>query len=444
MKNALLVSILLLCNIVLFTPHLSAQYKPITFDEDSLPNGLKYILHVDKSAPVIATVLYYKVGSRNEDPARTGFAHFFEHLMFEATKDIPRAKIPEYIESAGGSLNAFTSMDQTVYHFKLGSNMLPLALWIDAQRVRDLQVNSIGVETQRGVVKEERKNRIDNTAYGNMREKMYAKLFKGTPYEWMPIGSAQHIDQAEIKEFVEFYNTYYQPNNAVLVVSGDFEPEDAKKMIKEYFGVFKRGAVPPSMKINLLPLKENFTETVEDAKAQLPAVFIGYQGPQAGTPDYYAMQMLTTILGSGESSRLYKRLVSKDQISVFSGMSHSAHQYVGSILFQGFANPGGDLEKIQKIILEEVNNVVEKGVTDAELQKAKNIKEAQFIQGKTGVLEKALELAEFSAYYNNPKLINTEVSLFTKVTKADIQRVAKQYLGKDVKNVVLQYVPKSK
>jgi zinc protease len=444
MKNALIVLLLLCSNIVFYTPQLSAQYKPITFIEDSLPNGLKYILHIDKSAPVIATVMYYKVGSRNEDPARTGFAHFFEHLMFEATKDIPRAKIPEYVESAGGSLNAFTSLDQTVYHFKMGSNMLPLALWIEAQRVRDLQVNSIGVETQRGVVKEERKNRYDNTPYGTMREKMYAKLFKGTPYEWMPIGSAQHIDQAEIKEFVEFYNTYYQPNNAVLVISGDFNPDQAKQLVKEYFGVFKKGAVPPATKVSLQPLKDNYTEKVEDPKAQLPAVFIGYHGPNAGTPDYYAMQMLTTILGTGESSRLYKRLVSQDQISVFSGMSHSAHQYVGSIMFQGYANPGGDLEKIQKTIMEEVQSIVENGVTDAELQKAKNIKEAQFIQGKTGVLEKALELAEFSAYYNNPKLINTEISLFTKVTKADIQRVAKQYLGKDVKSVALQYVPKSK
>ncbi len=444
MKNAIITSVLLLCSVFFYSANLSAQYKPITFIEDSLSNGLKYILHVDKSAPVIATVVYYKVGSRNEDPKRTGFAHFFEHLMFEATKDIPRAKIPEYIESAGGSLNAFTSMDQTVYHFKLGSNMLPLALWIESQRLRDLQVNSLGVETQRGVVKEERKNRIDNTAYGTMREKLYAKLFKGTPYEWMPIGSAQHIDQAEIKEFVDFYNIYYQPNNAVLVVSGDFNTDEAKQMITEYFGVFKKGTPAPTTKINLMPLKENYFETVEDPKAQLLAVFIGFQGPNAGTPDYYAMQMLTTILGTGESSRLYKRLVSKDQISIFSGMSHSAHQFVGSIMFQGYSNPGGDLEKIKNTILEEVQMIVDKGVTDAELQKAKNIKEAQFIQGKTGVLEKALELAEFTAYYNNPKLINTEVSFFTSVTKSDIQRVAKKYLGKDIKNVTLQYVPKSK
>ena len=210
--------------------------KPLDFKEYDLPNGLHVILHEDHSAPVVATVVHYKVGSRDEDPARTGFAHFFEHLMFESTDKIERGTVDKMVNGAGGELNAFTSNDQTVYHFVLPSNQVRLGLWIEAQRMRKLQVNSIGVETQRGVVKEERKNRYDNAPYGGWLEKAQKALFEGTPYEWSPIGSAQHIDSASIAEFTAFYNQFYQPNNAILVVSGDFDETMIRETIDAFFG----------------------------------------------------------------------------------------------------------------------------------------------------------------------------------------------------------------
>jgi predicted Zn-dependent peptidase len=292
------------------------SFYPIRFTEFTLANGLHVILQRDTSAPVVATVLHYKVGSRNEEPGRTGFAHFFEHLMFEGTEHIPRASIDKYIQEAGGSLNAFTSFDATVYHFQLPAHQLPLALWIEAERMRRLRVDSVGVETQRGVVKEERKMRYDNSPYGDWMERMMARLFAGSPYAWTPIGASQHIDSARIEEFVRFYNTYYQPNNAVLAIVGDIDPEQTRRLVETYFGEYPRGPEPPPVTFSLGPLVGEYRDTVYDAKAPHAAVFIGWRGPKAGDPDAYAMEMLLDILSQGESSRLYRRLVDETQVAV--------------------------------------------------------------------------------------------------------------------------------
>ena len=213
--SAMLYGLIMVAVVALVSTPATAQVKPLEFTEYDLDNGLHVILHEDHTAPVVATVVHYKVGSRDEDPQRTGFAHFFEHLMFESTDQIERGTIDKLITSAGGRLNAYTSIDETVYHFELPSNQVRLALWIEAQRMRGLKINDIGVETQRGVVKEERKNRYDNAPYGGWFEKVQAKLFDGTPYAWAPIGSAQHIDSASIAEFQAFYDQFYQPNNAI-------------------------------------------------------------------------------------------------------------------------------------------------------------------------------------------------------------------------------------
>jgi len=296
--------------------------KPLDFKEYDLPNGLHVILHEDHSAPVVATVVHYKVGSRDEDPARTGFAHFFEHLMFESTEKIERGTVDKMVNGAGGELNAFTSNDQTVYHFVLPSNQVRLGLWIEAQRMRKLQVNSIGVETQRGVVKEERKNRYDNAPYGGWLEKAQKALFAGTPYEWSPIGSAQHIDSASIAEFTSFYNQFYQPNNAILVVSGDFDEAMIRETIDAYFGGYAKAPEPKRPVVgDQKPLDGEIRETVNDPKAQLPALFIAYRAMNQTDPDAYAADLLTTIMSNGESSRMYRTLVDSLQIAVQASMS---------------------------------------------------------------------------------------------------------------------------
>ena len=216
--------------------------KPIQFVEYDLPNGLHVILHENHAAPVITTYVLYHVGSKNEHPDRTGFAHFFEHLMFEGSENIPRGKIDKYVSGAGGNLNASTHFDQTDYYFNLPSNELKLGLWIESERMMHAKIDEVGVETQRQVVKEERRRSYDNQPYGSLFEELAGLVLKDTPYAWVPIGSMQYIDQATIEEFRQFYKTYYLPNNATLSVAGDFKVDEIKKLIADYFGPIPKGA----------------------------------------------------------------------------------------------------------------------------------------------------------------------------------------------------------
>ncbi len=431
--------LLWLCTGVISKPIYAQGFHPIKFTTYELDNGLQVILHQDTSAPVVATVVYYKVGSRDEDPKRTGFAHFFEHLMFSGTKHIPRGKLDQYVQEAGGELNAFTSQDATVYHLRLPANELALALWIEGERMRQLIIDSISVETQRKVVKEERKMRYDNSPYGGWFETMYAHLFAGSPYAWTPIGQAQHIDSAKIEEFQAFYDRYYQPNNAILVVSGDFNPDTARKYIAAYFGQYPRAAIPPRKSVHIPPLQHGYRDTIYDPKAQLPAIFIGFRGPHTGHPDAYALEMLTTILADGESSRLYRNLVDQ-QLAVQATAFLSDRQFAGLLVMLGIAGPGQSLDTIEHALWKEIRRIQQEGITPEEFRKARNIAEARFVAGKKQVLSKALSLATYQAYYNDPNRINSELQYYLKVTPEDIQRVAQQYFVAD-KAVVLRYLP---
>ncbi len=417
------------------------QANEIKFQDETLPNGLHVIYNVDRSAPVVATIVYYKVGSRDESPDRTGFAHFFEHLMFEATEDIPRSTIDKYVNEAGGTLNASTSFDQTVFQFVMPSNELKLALWIESERMRKLLVDTIGVETQRGVVKEERKNRVDNQPYGTLFEKMAAHIFAGGSYSWTPIGSPEHINKATIQEFRDFYNKFYQPNNATLCISGDFNVNDAKKYVRDYFGIYKKGKVIDRQDFILPDMKKEYREVIQDEKAQLPGVFIGLRGPQVGHKDYYAVSLLTNILASGESSRIYQRIVDKDQSAVQAAVMPLSLQYSGMIFLYGIASAGKDLDDIEDAMYDEIKKLIDDGITDEEFTKAKNINETKFVSGKKNVLSKARSLAQYYTYFGDANMINTEIDKYNAVTKDDLIRVAKKYFDTD-KRVVLDYVPK--
>ncbi|MEN3026704.1 MAG: pitrilysin family protein [Chlorobiota bacterium] len=416
------------------------SFYPVRFTEYTLANGLHVILQQDTSAPVVATVLHYKVGSRNEEPQRTGFAHFFEHLMFEGTEHIPRATIDKYIQEAGGTLNAFTTFDATVYYFQLPSHQLPLALWIEAERMRRLRIDSVGVETQRGVVKEERKMRYDNSPYGGWLEKLFDKLFAGSPYGWTPIGSAQHIDSARIEEFVEFYNRYYQPNNAVLVIVGDIDPQQARQLVETYLGQYPRGPEPPPFRFELPRMAAGEQrDTVHDKKAPQPAVFIGWRGPAKGHPDAYALEMLMDILSEGESSRLYRRLVDETQVAAQASAFYYDLQHAGAVIAVGVAAPEKSIADVERELLATIERVQREGVTDAEFQKARNIREARFVTDKKGTLGKALSLASYWATFGDANLINTELERYLQVTREDIRRVAQKYFTSD--RVVLTYLP---
>lgn len=416
------------------------KFKPIKFERDSLENGLQIIYSVDKTAPIVATILHYKVGSRDEDPTRTGYAHFFEHLMFEATENIPRASIDKYVQEAGGTLNAHTSYDETVFYFKLPSNYLNLALWIESQRMRKLKIDSVGVNTQKGVVIEELRMRYDNQPYGNMLMKMSERLFNGSTYGWATIGYIEHLEKATIDDFKGFYDNFYKPNNAVLVIVGDFEIDEAKKLVRQYFGIYPPSDLPKRNKFELRPLSENFEEVITDPKAQLPAVFIGFRGPKIGDPDYYPVSLLADILSSGESSRLYQRIVDKEQAAVTANLSALPLEYSGGLIFYAVCNPDKSLKMVKNLIFKEIEKVAKEGVSQEELQKAKNITETQFIAEKKRVLDKAETLARYLAYFGNPSLINTELERYLSVSNEDIKRVAQKYLLKS-NNIILYYHP---
>lgn len=421
----------------------SAQMNPIKFERDSLPNGLQIVYSIDKSAPIVATVVHYHVGSKDEETDKTGYAHFFEHLMFEATADIPRATIDKYVLNAGGNLNAYTSFDETVYFFQLPSEQLNLALWIESERMRKLLVDTAGVETQRGVVLEELKMRTTNQPYGSFGQKRMEYLFPGTHYAWAVIGSPEHIQKAKISDFRGFYNKYYSPANATLVICGDFDIAEAKKLVRAYFGIHPKAEAPERFNFSPKPVEKPVRETIEDPRAKVPSIYISYQGPSMKSADYYAMSLLTDIMSSGESSRLTKRLVDKERIASVAGISPLFLEGAGALTF--IARPIGNasMDKIEKILLEEIQNIVKNGVSDEELEKAKNITETEYISAKKNVLDKAKTLAKYSTYWHNPELVNNELKQYMAVTKEQIKEVAAKYLSTE-NRVTLIYMPKSK
>jgi zinc protease len=421
-------------------PHISIL-KPIHFVEYDLDNGLHVILHENHAVPVVATYVLYHVGSKNERPDRTGFAHFFEHLMFEGSENIPRAKIDKYISGAGGNLNASTSFDQTDYFFNLPSNELKLALWIESERMLHAKIDEVGVETQRKVVKEEKRRSYDNQPYGSLFEELAKLVFKGTPYSWVPIGSVQYIDQATIDEFRQFYKTYYLPNNATLAIAGDFDLEATKKLVAEYFGTIPRGKDIERPVVQLPPQTEPVKHDVVRDNTPLNASLHAWRASSETDPDAYALELLGNILSSGRSSRLYKRLVEKEQaalqVEAFPFLLESA----GMLGVYAIGQQGVSLDRLDALIDEEVDKVKNEGVTDDEFQKAQNQKEAEFASAFGTMHTRASELARYHVFYGDTNLINTELDHYLAVKREDIQRVAKKYLAKEGVNVLRYPAP---
>ncbi len=416
------------------------QANEIEFQQETLDNGLHVIYNVDRSAPVVSTVVHYKVGSKDENPEKTGFAHFFEHLMFEATADMPRARIDKYINQAGGTLNAHTSFDETVYKFTVPANQIKLPLWIEASRMRTLKVQSEGVETQRGVVKEERNVRVDNQPYGDLLERMAKNLFEGSGYSWPTIGFHEHLNKATIKDFQDFYNEFYQPNNACLVISGDINVDETKQYVRDYFGSIPKGVEIKRRNTNMKEMKGTQAITIDDEKAQVPALFVGFRGPKLGSDDYYAMSLLSKIMASGESSRLYQTLVNEKELALASQMIPLSLENSGALILVDIPNGDTDVKVLEKALFAEIDKLIKGGVTEEELTKAKNIEEAGTIMSNKNTLTKAMSIAKYWAYYNDPDMINTEIDKYLDVTRDDIKRVAKKYLGTDNK-VILTYMP---
>ncbi|MDA3613622.1 M16 family metallopeptidase [Polluticaenibacter yanchengensis] len=419
-----------------------AQAPSIKFEKYQLPNGLKVILHQDNSVPVVAVSTLYHVGSKNEDTSRTGFAHFFEHLLFEGSENIKRGEFDKYITNAGGNNNANTSQDRTFYYELLPANQLPLGLWLESERLMHAKIDKIGVETQRQVVKEEKRTRMDNQPYGSFMTNMFSSAFKVHPYRWLPIGSMEHLDNAQLNEFIDFYKKFYIPNNCVLSIAGDINIPETKKMIEEYFAAIPKGKTIERPKIVEPPLGGEVRKVIED-NIQLPAVMKGYRAPAQGTDDYYAFSVLSDILSGGPSSRYNKILVDQKQEAVFSFSNAFDLEDYGIFINAAIASMGTTPEALEKSMDSIITDISTNKVGEREFQKVKNQIERAFVTANSSMAGIAESLANYETYFGDANLINTEIEKIRKVTPDDVLRVAKKYLTKD-NSVVLYYVPKAK
>lgn len=419
---------------------LIAQSNNIKFEKYTLDNGLKVILHQDKSTPIVAVSVMYHVGSKNEKPDRTGFAHFFEHLLFEGSANIERGEFDKYIQRAGGTLNANTTWDRTYYYEILPANELALGLWLESERMLHAKVEKEGIETQRQVVKEERRQRVDNQPYGSIIEETFKRAYTQHPYRWPVIGAMEHLDAATDDDYVNFYKDFYVPNNAILSIAGDIDFAEAKKLIAQYFGSIPKGTRPvyrPS--VVEPPLKAEIRDTVYD-NIQLPAVIQTYRTPAQGTPDHYAVKMLSTLLSQGESSRLYKALVDEQQKALFVGSFPLEMEDPGVSITFGIAGNGINPKDLEAAMDAELKRVQDELIGETEFQKLRNQIENDFVTANGTVVGIAENLANYEMYFGDANLINTEIERYMKVTREDIRRVAKKYFHPN-NRVSLTYLP---
>lgn len=418
--------------------------KKVEFVEYTLENGLHVILHQDKSVPLVAVTVLYHVGSKNENPNRTGFAHFFEHLLFEGSQNIGRGEFDDYVERAGGMLNANTSFDRTFYYELLPSNQLELGLWLESERMLHAKVDSVGIETQRQVVKEERRQRIDNQPYGTMMENVFKLAYEKHPYKWPVIGYMEHLDAAEENDYKTFYETFYVPNNATLSIAGDIDIEETKKKIELYFGSIPKGKGEiPRPNVTEEPQTAERRGVIED-NIQLPAVVHAYKTPSIRQDDYYAVSMLMTLLSEGQSSRLRKSIQDKQNKALFIGAFPFGLEDSPSIsMVFALANLGSGTtpEALEAAMDEEYEKVKNELISEREYEKLINQIETQFYSQNSSMAGIAENLANYHVYYGDANLINTEIEKYRKVTRQDIQRVAQKYLNKE-NRVALYYVPK--
>ncbi|MFY0689044.1 MAG: insulinase family protein [Cyclobacteriaceae bacterium] len=416
------------------------QTRQIEFDEFDLDNGLHVILHQDNTTPIVNVSVLYHVGSKNEPDGRKGFAHFFEHLMFEGSPNIERGTFMKIIQNAGGTLNANTSFDRTFYYETLPSHQLELGLYMESERMLHATIDSTGVATQKEVVKEEKRLRVDNQPYGSILAKSFGNAFKGTNYEWTPIGTFEDIDAASADDFKDFFETFYVPNNATLAIAGDFDKEEAKSLIRKYFDEIPKGkAEIPRPKIAEATQAEEIREEVFD-NIQLPAVVQVYRMAKQGSEDYYALEMLTTLLSGGQSARFQKEIVNNQQIALQMGAFPFALEDAGAFIAFGLTNMGRQPEELEEAIINEIERVKTELVGETEFQKLKNQIENDFVSRNGRVSGIAESLADYHVYLGDANLINSELERYMKVTPEDLMRVANKYLVED-NRTTLTYLP---
>lgn len=418
----------------------TASAQKVAFEEYDLDNGLHVILHNDPSAPVVITSVMYHVGAKDENPERTGFAHFFEHLLFEGTENIKRGEWFKIVTSNGGTNNANTSDDRTYYFEVFPSNNLELGLWMESERLMHPVINQIGVDTQNEVVKEEKRLRVDNQPYGNLIAEVKRNMFTNHPYRWATIGSMEHLDAAKLEEFQDFNKKFYVPNNAVLVVAGDINSAKAKEWIQKYFGPIKKGADIQRPTFTEAPITQTIKATYQDPNIQIPMIVASYRTPSMKTRDARVLDMISTMLSDGKSSRLYKKIVDDKKMALQIGAFSFNQEDYGMYILYGMPQGETKTEAILKEMDDEIVKLQTELISEKDLQKLKNKYENTYVNSNASVEGIAENLASYYLLYGDVNLINTEIDMYRSITREEIREVAKKYLNPN-QRLVLDYVP---
>lgn len=415
---------------------LQVQPPQLAIREHQLANGLKILLHEDHSVPVVSLQVYYHVGSKNERAGRSGFAHLFEHIMFKATENLASGELGEYVLSIGGRYNANTDFDRTLYYEIIPSNHLERLLWMEADRMRSLDVSEANFLSERNVVKEERRLRIENPPFGRLFEVVLANTFTTHPYKILPIGSMADLDAATLADVRAFHSTYYVPNNATLVLAGDFDPQQALSWIDKYFSPIPKGK-EISRQIPREPAQTAERRVVEhDANTPLPTVMLTYHVPEEGHPDVYALEMASRILSDGQSSRLYRKMVYEQRIALQAGGQALTLEDPGVFYFFAIVQQGHTVEEGEKSLVEEVERLQSQPVSAEELDKAKNQLIAAHVFGRQTVSDKANAIGHAAIILGDWRLVNQQLERYQKVTASDVQAVARKYFRPENRTVV--------
>ena len=420
----------------------AAKSYDIVFDEFKLKNGLRVLLAEDHRAPTFSICMTYNVGSRDERPGRTGFAHLFEHMLFQGSENVGKGEHFILVQNNGGSANGTTNTDRTNYFETLPANQLELAIFLEADRMRAPAINQANFDNQRLTVQEERRQSYDNRAYGKTYEAVIDLVYDNFPYKHSTIGSMEDLNAATLDDAVAFFRTYYAPNNAVLSMVGSFKTEAALALIKKYFENIPAQPAPAPADMNEPEQQAERRKTVEDGFAQTPRLDIVFKIPPANTPDWYALEMLGQVLSSGVSSRLYQKFVKEKEMAL--SVYADAEEKRGPSLFwfSLMARPTTDLGALEKLLYEEILRIQKSPVEDSELNKVRMQMRRQRAQQLYSTRSRANSLGHFAVYYNDPGLINKVWARYEQITKADIQRVAEKYFT-DSNRTVVTTLPKA-
>lgn len=414
---------------------------PVTpIEQFTLDNGLRVVLNEDHSVPVVSIAVYYDVGSRNEREGRTGFAHLFEHMMFQGSENVPKAAHFQYISNAGGTMNGTTSSERTNYFQTLPANQLPLALWLESDRMRSLSVTQENLDNQREAVKEEKRLRYDNQPYVNGFLRLFEMSFKNPANSHSTIGSMEDLDAATVEDIREFFRIYYAPNNAVLSIAGDFDREVAQALVEKYFATILRQPEPPPVDVSEPDEVAQNSDTFFDKLAPVPAFAVGWKIPPRRTPDFYALSLASNLLFEGESARLYQKLVKGEESVVQIQGGTDERRGPSGLFIVVIPKPDRDGAQIRESILKEINDLASAGPSAEEMEKLRNNLFNGAVRSRQSSIFRAQQLAEFALYDGDPALFNTDLENYLKVTRAQIRDAVARYLETD-NRVLLEILP---